>query len=429
MDGKIIAMEEKKRPSSEDLLRIREYRKKGDNEKVMSLIEGLDLNGTDSVIDKILIEASICAYYTGMKDVGRLLSEALLLGSLSTSEHNLVRGNQIFYCNKIPRTKCDQYNQLEAPIEGTGVKYAPCNPSIIKAPKGYLLNVRMVNYSQVGGRHFTVHSPDKVVRTINSILLLDDDMKIVSDRRLIDKSGRKAYPTMVRGMEDIRLFYQEDTLRFFCTLVDANPKGIPQMAIGTIEEGEDVMAVTKLTVMKGPVAGRCEKNWVPYVKGGTIFAVYQTYPLKIYIVTPNKSLLASLPSLEYHKRLTDIRGGSPPVEFNDGLLFVTHQVVMFSGRRRYTHRFISYSEDYAVVTASLPFVFETPEIEFCLGMCYDSTGSNLLLSVGLEDKKARVYTVSMDTVKSLLAEGRDVEKLVTFNDVKWMSKKSDHVTM
>ncbi len=414
-------MEEKRPPSNEALAEIREHRKEGNNVNVMRLIEELDLDGTDPLVNAVLVEASICAYYTDMKSVGRLLSEALLLDSLNAPNHNLVRGNQIFYCNKISRCEVRQYNQCERLIEGTNMKHAPCNPSIVKAPDGYLLNVRMVNYTQVGGRHFTVHSPDKVVRTINSILLLDDNMQVLSERHLVDKSGRKTYPTMVRGMEDIRLFYHNNTLRFFCTVVDANPKGIPQMAIGTIEEAEDAMVVSELTVMKGPVAGRCEKNWVPYVKGGIVFAVYQTYPLKIYIVTP-KSTIVSLPSLRYNKNLTDIRGGSPPVEFNNGLLFVTHQVVMVSGRRRYTHRFIFYSEDYKGVSSSLPFVFEKPEIEFCLGMCHSTTGDNLLLSVGLEDKTARVYTVSMDVVNSMLAEGRDLQKIVTFSELKDMPK-------
>ena len=357
---------------------------------------------------QLLEELTITVYYTDHKCMGNSICEFLLSRRPNTINKQRMLNNRIFYANPIRR---DDVVVLQPPsrrIAGTEEYYRSCNPSIIRTKDGYMVNVRRVNYDQKGGINFTIYSPDGAVRTENTILKMDKNMTIQSFHDIEDNTGRNKYMGKIRGIEDIRLFLHDGRVKFLCTVIDNNDRCWPEMGCGVIEDGEwdDKISMEKLTIYKGPVKGRCEKNWVPYVVKGKLKLLYKSYPAIVYDVN-GENINSDIVSTAQYK-WDDVRGGTPPIDFMGGLLLVTHEVVIHAGRRRYLHRLIHYTDGFKSVNASLPFVFEMPEIEFCLGMCISHEATHIIMSVGVEDSSARLYNVPIDAVVSMLAEGRGV---------------------
>ena len=192
---------------------------------------------------------------------------------------------------------------------------------------------------------------------------------------------------------------------FTCTTSDTNPTGNFQISLCKLSEdiNGNKIQVEKLIPLNGPDLYRCEKNWLPFTKDGHFFTVYSYDPFIIY--KPDLKTGDCETALHYEPTLdfTRFRGSAGPIEFDGGYLLLVHEVVHHLDYSRvYLHRFLYLDQHYNITRLSKPFIFKHQGVEFCASMTADHLGSQLVMSLGIEDREAYLCFVDFDTIHSML---------------------------
>jgi hypothetical protein len=159
----------------------------------------------------------------------------------------------------------------------------------------------------------------------------------------------------------------------------------------------------KLVPLLGPDPHRCEKNWLPFVKDGSLCAIYSCAPFTIYKPDLETGDCEAVLSYEPDEDFSGFRGSAAPIKYKDGYLMLVHETVQFEDQsRNYLHRFLYLDKNFIVKQFSKPFIFFHRGIEFCCSMTIDHAGKELVMAVGVEDCQAYLYVVNLETVQSLL---------------------------
>ena len=337
-------------------------------------------------------EISIVAYYTNKKIEGFAACEEVILApNAPWSTRNLALSNEGFYMGMLPiKRKFPLVFDLPD-------KYTPSSASLIQHQDGYRLNLRGVNYITTDKGGYISRHGDGTIRTINFLLDLDSNFKVVRSVEMKDKSEIPLYPQNVLGMEDIRLFGDN---YFFCTDLEVNPFRTPQICWGTYQEDG---SVTRLVPLMAGRELKCEKNWLPFVQDGEIYFIYTMGPFQLYKLDPVTGEVTEVKNLNLSSRfINDWRGSASPIPYKDGWLLTIHQVY-HSEPRKYFHRFVWLDQKLTQIKYSLPFYFEKVDIEFNLSLCHSDQG--LLMTYSVHDSSSMVGIVDYDMLarKRLLA--------------------------
>jgi len=217
-------------------------------------------------------------------------------------------------------------------------------PSAISLRSYPLANVRYINYWMENGDYKT--PPGECVQTENAFVNLEtgevlskmNDASVTLPRREVS----------VKGLEDVRLFDED---KFIATVQEYAP-GVQQM-VGTYDVSSGTYQDVKL--LPSPESRSCEKNWLPIP--GTRSFLYDWHPFRVigdtaasYATPPFFSLL---------------RGSAPPVQRN-GEWWVLAHFVEYSKPRRYYHCFVTLDHAFRPTRVSLPFVFKSAGVEYCI---------------------------------------------------------------
>jgi len=356
-------------------------------------------------------ELSICAYYTSHREEGFFAANRLLLRrNLAWPVKQQAYQNILFYVKNISSTR-----RLPVPIdrpfirEGSEERYYPMNPSIVKTDAGYDVICRTVNYTQVGAKYYESKDLDGYIRTRNFFLKFDPHFSLISQQEIYENLPRRKEEGVyhVVGFEDCRLFSWKESSWFTCTALDTSPYQMPQVALcklGFSREGEPLF-VEKLTPSLGPDPMRCEKNWLPFVKDGEFQVIYSSDPLIVFKPDVDTGICETSILHEQKYDYSSFRGSAPPIAWNGGYLALIHEVVFQPDATRISlHRLVYFDDKFHVKHLSLPFTFSHLGIEFCCGMTLDHSNTQLIFSVGLEDREAYFYFVDINEIQSMLVE-------------------------
>jgi hypothetical protein len=127
--------------------------------------------------------------------------------------------------------------------------------------------------------------------------------------------------------------------------------------------------------------GKPEKNWMPFVENGELFAVYSTSPLEI-VSLEDGSVVKEGPGLT-----EKWSGGSQLIPYQGGFLGVVHRHV----NRVYEHAFIALNGN--SLELSPPFRFFGERVEFCAGLTQHD--NSLCLSFGVMDREGYLAWVGL----------------------------------
>ncbi len=355
-------------------------------------------------------EISITAFYTRFREDGYTAANDLILRR-DTPHWIRDQGyrNILFYTQHLKGS----YMPISIPlpfVEGTSDKtYNPMNPSIVKTKDGYKLICRAVNYTQVGAKHFYTSDPGGIFRTKNFLVTYDKAFNKISQHEIIEDLQRDRFNSFsVQGLEDCRIVEWNQASWFTCTTFDSNPSGAIQISLAKVNEENAVngspIKVQTFTPLIGPDPHRHEKNWLPFIKDGELYIVYNADPFVVY--KPNAETGACETILEYTPEhdFSQFRGSAAPVPFDDGHVMLVHEVVHLADYSRvYLHRFVYLDHDFKIKLVSKPFTFRGQGVEFCPSMTVDHTGKYMLLTIGIEDREAWLLTVTLDEIRSMLA--------------------------
>jgi len=209
----------------------------------------------------------------------------------------------------------------------------------------------------------------------------------------------------LEGLDDCRIFEFNKNPWFTCTTCDTNPTGNFQISLCKLDDKSfgKTAEVEQLIPLSGPDPYRCEKNWLPFIKDGSLHVVYSCDPFIIY--KPNIETGECETFLEYQPThdFSSFRGSAAPIEFDDGYLMLVHEVVHFPDySRAYMHRFLYLDKKFIVKLLSRPFTFKHIGVEFCCSMILDHFDKELIIPIGIEDQEAYLCFIDLDTVRSLL---------------------------
>lgn len=348
-------------------------------------------------------ELSIVSFYTRFKEDGyKAASDLLIRNNVPKNTKEQTYQNILFYIQNLKNGHF-QPIAIDLPriIDSAEERYHPMNPSIHKTRDGYKLICRAVNYTQKGAKEFETIDPDGYFRTRNFLAHYTQDFALLSQKEIIEDLPRDRLPSCnVLGLEDARIFAFQDASWFTCTTRDNTLEGIPQISLCKLDESAHV---ERMILLGGPDLYRCEKNWLPFVENGVFHVLYSYDPFVIY--KPNMETGHCELTVNYHPThdFSSFRGSAGPIEFDNGYLVLVHEVVYLSDHSRcYLHRFLHLDRHFFVTQISKPFTFLHQGVEFCTSMLLNHEGTKLILPVGIEDTKAYLCFLDLDTLRSLL---------------------------
>ena len=277
------------------------------------------------------------------------------------------------------------------------------NPSITADGDGFRMIVRTANYRIEDG---VVHE-DGVLRNINYLMHLGDDLAVKEVLPIDDAMpDLRRYPSQIHGFEDCRLIQLGDHWFASATCCELNPIERREIVLLSLD-GESITGVQPLA---GPIPGRHEKNWMPFVRDGVLHFVYTCGPTVILSCDVDTGSTEVVHRADAPAGTEQLRGGSQGVQLDDGSwLFVVHEVDRSTGTARYLHRFLRLSEELRVDGLTDPFTFTSDRVEFCGGMARH--GDDLVLSFGVSDAASGLALVRLDEVLVGLTDPADLTPL------------------
>lgn len=349
-------------------------------------------------------EISIDAYYLNKYDIGRQVSDQLLYNfHIPDHYRNSVHLNYLFYLLQ-PNFKCHQIKS------NFPKKFNPMNPSIVKMDQGYIVNVRLVNFKLINNQYITDNNENIINRNI--VLTLDKNFKIKNQREL-RYSVQPKYNHHEIGLTDCRLILINDTLKHFYFISNSYnyyPEDMLKIYLGHFQYKSDKpLQVLSLNMLQGPDSNKVEKNWLPFIPYKEpshednllpFYIMYSYSPLIIYQPRTDGTLKEIINN-DLGLNLSLFRGSAGPIPFDNGYLVVIHEVI-FKDTRFYTHRFVWFNQQFNKIKCSHLFIFRQKGIEYCAGMCYNHSGDTILLTAGLNDSSAWIFSLPVTDIASML---------------------------
>ena len=248
----------------------------------------------------------------------------------------------------------------------------------------YIMNTRYVNYGIDEKGHYHMRSSDGHVKTRNGRLFLNASFQPTEEVRMMNEEYVR-FPSNIEGMEDVRLFYHNNKLRFVASCKNITDDGKIVIANGDyiIEEN----SMKNIRVLQPPQPTQCEKNWV-YVpekhlvsekaKGRMNF-IYGFHPFTVGAVNDQNTLEIHT-TYETPAIFGRFRGSSALVEYQNKLYAVIH-LVRYSSPRAYYHSVVQFNPDTLKPEAyTAPFSFCEPKIEYCLGFEIQNNDAHFFFS-------------------------------------------------
>lgn len=349
----------------------------------------------------LLLELSIAAYWTGRHPEALAACDRLLaIPSVPDEARRQVNRNRDHVLTAMGRPPephawvarpwgAPRLSELDARVRVGRVlldvepSWPALNPSIASDGDGFRLLVRTANYEIDAAGGYRSLDDSGTIATLNYVARLDADLALTDLRPIVDANdGPPPLEGPVRGYEDCRLFAVDGRWYATATVRDRDPGALCRIALLWLDENE----IRRVDLLPGPVAGRHEKNWMPFLRDGSAHLLYWTDPVVVGVLDPDGGSLGLAAKGEQHGLPVELRGGSQGVRVEEGWLFVVHEVLWGDGGRTYRHRFLLLDEGLRLAGLSRPFSFQGERIEFCAGMA--ARGDELVLSFGVMDREA-----------------------------------------
>ena len=348
----------------------------------------------NKIYDKYLFdyEMSINHFYVFPHDRLSGLKNSIQYINKYTHNEDSVYNNMDFYmCRILDIGKKIELNQ---PTYGD---FIPTSISLIKYNNEILANVRYVNYRiQKDGSYImslnNILSTNEKVRTKNAIIKLNSKLEVDSNitfmhEKIDSKLGKE---TNILGLEDIRLFEIDSKIKCIATSREFSTNSTNSIVISdynletnTIENGN---------IIESPNPNDCEKNWI--MIGNKV--IYKWYPLQIGEIKNNKLELTY--TLSTPKIFKHLRGSSNVVEYENEYWMVVHGV-KYTTPRKYYHIMVVMDKEYNVKKYTVPFYFDTYNIEYCLGLLIEN--NYIYMTASRNDSNPIIVKVYIKNMKKL----------------------------
>jgi glycosyltransferase involved in cell wall biosynthesis len=350
--------------------------------------------------DALRDSLAISGFYSAVperREAGRRACDALAIDAgVSPQRRQTARGNLFFYVQ--PLTALCAEARLHAIEIDMPAPFVATNPSFVRDGHGYRGIVRGVNYRLQHG-HYEIHDNAGVVRTRNFVVQLTADFSIVAMREVNDRSAlSRVEGARIRGFEDCRLFRWREQWWCSATSRDTEPDARAVMMLLRLDDAGDFVEAWPL---HGYGDDQNQKNWMPIVDDRLRF-LYSCGPAIVVDASAADGSFVVESGYDPGLAIEHWRGGGPLLPWDAGWLAVLHEAKDTAHGREYAHRFVVLAADGVARSASDPFCFRKPGVEFAAGLAFNHDDSEVVVSFGAEDSMAWIATVPAGAVRALL---------------------------
>ena len=266
-----------------------------------------------------------------------------------------------------------QHIQYEYPLHGD---YIPTSTAYLHYKGKDIINTRFVNYWLHSNGAYWIKDPDSYIRTRNFYSSLDNEtlLPLEFNEMTEESSGLQCCGGHIYGLEDIRLYEKDGKVHFIATNINYSGLGKNRMVKGGYDIDNSLILSAEVLIPPDPNSW-CEKNWIPldnYGDENNEYFIYKWSPLEIGVLCPfensNQKQLNIEKTWQHNAPFfSNVRGSTPLVECDEGLLCVVH----FSyegGPRNYFHMIVLLEKiSLMPLKYSEFFYFNNMSVEFCIG--------------------------------------------------------------
>ena len=335
---------------------------------------------------KLEYELSIISCYVGINNINEPIVKILN----NSNEEGLIKNvlsNMKFYNNKITTESVLDFGfSMNHLIANKYRSFNSSSTSIIKSDNGYLMNVRLVNYTiDDKGRY---HNCDDHIITINKCIELSNDFKIVKETLINSSFDNRRYV----GIEDVKIFNNtavDNEIIFIGTGLHKNQK--IGMCYGKYDSNSKFMESIELKASFN-MNSDCEKNWVFYMdENNELKIIYKWFPLQICNTDDiNSGLIHSQEEKIMPKIFKHARGSSNGYTFKDEIWFINH-LVSYEDPRQYYHIISVFDKKMNLLRYTCPFKFEGICIEFCLSLIVEE--NRIIIPYSTWDRTTKIAII------------------------------------
>lgn len=246
-------------------------------------------------------------------------------------------------------------------------EYKPSSVSQVKHQGALVTNVRYVNYHTSDQGQYTARDPQNIVRTKNYHL---------EDITYVEESDLSHIETNIRGLEDVRLFSEQDRITYTAASKSATKDGSYRIVYGTYDASANRLSNSRVLEPPEGVQSACEKNWlrIPSASSNnnsnnsnnSPLFVYTWSPLQIGTLQDDNPFLHITHTIPTPPLFQRLRGSANGFLHEDRIWCLTH-LVKYGTPRKYYHLFVLLNKDtYQPEQVTLPFCFQGHGIEYCL---------------------------------------------------------------
>lgn len=371
---------------------VKHFKEKGDHtvaKGFYQMVKGTPLSQDALFVHKNLYEYaldyeySLVAFYAGDRKCHQIYKTLFDCPLNVYSQF----GNYKFYVPTLKGRTISLACEHKVVLDGQEHVVRGSSPSILATDDGYLINVRLVNYTirdngSYDFQHGKVLTSNKRVKMNSALEVVDETMLTATCKGVIPNG----WGVELHGVEDLKLARINDEVVFTGTMAHAD--GRIGMCIGKYD---DVLEPKEL-VMKAS----CEKNWVFLPNKREM--IYNWHPLKYGALN---GLELELTHETPTPRLFEMaRGSCNGFEFEGEWWFVVHFVHKHGDETRfYYHSIVVFDKGVKLKRYTYPFKFTSTPIEYCLGIIVEP--GRLLLTHSVNDSNSVLLAVSRSEVDSL----------------------------
>ena len=356
-------------------------------------------------------EYTIIAYYTEDKNNIKKLSESIfsVLNNCSNSllVSNVLKNMKFYNLKLVPAVKRDVSFTLDHEINGQNVRFYSSSNCIL--PKrdgggGYIMNVRMVNYTiDSAGRY---KDCDPHIVSLNKYIELNDDFKIIKKEENADKIIDIEYANKrYLGVEDVRLFYDSAASSELSFIgVGLHENNVIGVVHGKYTGNGNILKPFEIKPEFNLNSG-CEKNWVFANVAGEKRVVYNWNPLQVCKIDEvNPTILKSISvkkNTDYPRFFNYIRGSTCGFNYRDQIWFVVH-IVSYEEPRHYYHMILVFenNEDMRLIKYTPIFKFDEHCIEYCIGLIVED--SRIITTYSTWDRTTNIAAYDKEYIEEMM---------------------------
>lgn len=296
----------------------------------------------------------------------------------------------------------DEIIQYDYPEIITNDKFFPASASYIYDVKNnqHIINTRYVNYFYKDNWDCDFFNESRQIRTININSILNINLEPICFN-IININETNLVNNQISfsiGLEDLRLYYQNEKVKFIASNVNYISDGKNRMIIGDY----DNKWCSNCNIVNMLWDTKCEKNWAPiqYNNQEKQLFVYKWNPFQIGFIDNNNNFQIEIEKLFNNNFIKNFRGSTIFIEYdNDMLIGLVHYSISGSPPIYYHCIVLLDKITLLPILYSDPFKFGDKPIEFCIGFTIHK--NKYLFWISQMDREPMLIKIDIDKIPIL----------------------------